>query len=59
MKKPVHLKQSKDYTIQYEDASGKQSSFHCSKAMLEEHKQKLSNNYFIKSFSISAYKEKK
>lgn len=56
MKKPIYLKQSKDYTICYTDSSGKQSSFHCSKAMLKEHKQKLSNNCFIKSYLVSAYK---
>lgn len=54
--KRLVVKSPKEYTFTFTDNNGKQSYFHCSKDVLNEHRQKLSNNKFIKSFNISNYK---
>ena len=51
------VKDTKDFTINVVESTGKQIKFHTSSKLLKHHKQMLNNNQFVKSYSVTAYKE--
>lgn len=46
------FKQEKTVTIKYVDNQSNHRQFQCTKDMLQQHKQLMSNNPFIKSYEV-------